>query len=255
LDEILTNIMNYQKIYNQIIEQALNRKLEGYKEKHHIIPKCIGGLDIKENIIELTAREHFLCHRILCEIYPSEPKLSYALWLMAIGKQKSKNTNPYIISSRVYEHLRKQHSIHLKDIPRSNNVIEKMKKPKGPKSEEHKRKLSEATIGRKDSEETRKKKSESGRTKNMDWETRNKKASDKLKGRKIKWNLKGIKKQPHKRSTDIPILQFDLQGNFIAKYDKISEASKGSKSLHEGIRACINGKYKQSGGYIWKRLI
>jgi hypothetical protein len=42
--------MNYQKIYNQIIERAQNRILEGYVEKHHIIPKCLGGLDNKELI-------------------------------------------------------------------------------------------------------------------------------------------------------------------------------------------------------------
>ena len=86
--------MNYQKIYNQIIERAKNRQLEGYKEKHHVIPKCIGGLNDKENLVELTAREHFLCHRLLCEIYPNNQKLLWALWLMAIGKQKNKKTEP-----------------------------------------------------------------------------------------------------------------------------------------------------------------
>jgi len=82
--------MDYQKIYNQIIERAKTRQLEGYKEKHHILPKCIGGLDVKENLVELTAREHFLCHKLLCKIYPNEYKLWYALWLMVIGKQKNK---------------------------------------------------------------------------------------------------------------------------------------------------------------------
>ena len=33
--------MNYQKIYSQIIERAKNRQLEGYKEKHHILPITI----------------------------------------------------------------------------------------------------------------------------------------------------------------------------------------------------------------------
>ena len=42
--------MNYQKIYNQIIERAKTRQLEGYKEKHHILPRCMGGLDI-DNIV------------------------------------------------------------------------------------------------------------------------------------------------------------------------------------------------------------
>jgi hypothetical protein len=98
--------MNYQKIYNQIIERAQNRQLEGYKEKHHIIPKCLGGTNDKINLVELTAREHFLCHRLLCEIYPKETKLWYALWLMTIGKQKCK-LNTYKISSRDYEQLKK----------------------------------------------------------------------------------------------------------------------------------------------------
>jgi hypothetical protein len=97
--------MNYQKIYNHIIERAQNRKLKDYKEKHHIIPKCIGGLNKKENLVELTAREHFLCHRLLVEIYPKETKLWYALWLMTIGKQKNK-LNVYKVNSRDYERLK-----------------------------------------------------------------------------------------------------------------------------------------------------
>lgn len=87
--------MNYQNIYNQIIERAKNRKLEGYKEKHHILPKCMGGEDIKENLVELTAREHFLCHKLLCEMHSSNEKLWYALFLMSIGKQKSKKISLY----------------------------------------------------------------------------------------------------------------------------------------------------------------
>lgn len=98
--------MDYQKTYNQIIERAKTRQLEGYKEKHHIIPKCMGGLDVEENLVELTAREHFLCHKLLCEIYQNNQKLIWALWLMAIGKQKSKKTEPYKVSSREYERIK-----------------------------------------------------------------------------------------------------------------------------------------------------
>jgi hypothetical protein len=97
--------MNYLKIYNQIIERAKNRQLEGYKEKHHILPKCLGGSNDKENLVELTAREHFLCHMLLCEIYPNETKLTQALWLMIIGKRR-KNYQQYKISSKTYELLK-----------------------------------------------------------------------------------------------------------------------------------------------------
>jgi hypothetical protein len=98
--------MDYQKIYNQIIERAQIRQLEGYKEKHHIIPKCLGGSNEKSNLVELTAREHFLCHLLLCEIYPNNEKLLYALWLMAIGKQKPKSLDKFKLSSRIYENIK-----------------------------------------------------------------------------------------------------------------------------------------------------
>ena len=67
--------MEYKKIYNQIVERAKNREIEGYTEEHHIIPKCMGGGDEKENLVKLTAKEHFLCHKLLCEIYPNNRDL------------------------------------------------------------------------------------------------------------------------------------------------------------------------------------
>ena len=71
--------MNYEKIYNQIVNRAKNRILECYTEKHHIIPRCMGGSDDKENLVSLTAREHFLCHHLLVRIYPENIKLKFAL--------------------------------------------------------------------------------------------------------------------------------------------------------------------------------
>lgn len=71
--------MDYQKIYNSIIE---NRKInipEGYTERHHIIPKCMGGDNSKENLVRLTAREHFICHTLLVKIYPDKKTLIFAV--------------------------------------------------------------------------------------------------------------------------------------------------------------------------------
>jgi hypothetical protein len=102
--------MNYQRIYNQIIERAQIRKLEGYKEKHHIIPRCIDGLDIEENIVELTAREHFLCHILLCEIHPNNIKLLYAVFMMSNIKKRKNFQYGNFISSRLYESLKLKRS-------------------------------------------------------------------------------------------------------------------------------------------------
>ena len=72
--------MNYEKIYNQIIDRAKIRVLEGYKEIHHIIPRCVGGTNDKDNLVTLTAREHFICHWLLVRMYPDNNKL----WLRYI---------------------------------------------------------------------------------------------------------------------------------------------------------------------------
>lgn len=98
--------MDYLKIYNQLIKPSSNRKLSCYIEKHHIIPRCMGGGDEIENIVELTAREHFIAHRLLCEIYPQNVKLKHALWLMNEGI----TLNKYSPSSRTYQRLKEERS-------------------------------------------------------------------------------------------------------------------------------------------------
>ena len=119
--------MNYQRIYDQIIERARTRQLEGYVEKHHIVPRCLGGTNNTENIVQLTAREHFICHQLLCEIYPDNDKLKYALYLMNIGKQKHKNAD-YRISSRTYERLKLEHSLFLIGKKHKNKTKQKKSK-------------------------------------------------------------------------------------------------------------------------------
>lgn len=104
--------MNYQKIYNQIIERGKTRKLDSYKERHHIIPKCLGGSNSKENLVELTAKEHYICHSILCEIYPENKKLKHALWCMV----NKINSPRYKISSRTYERLKLERSALLSEL-------------------------------------------------------------------------------------------------------------------------------------------
>jgi hypothetical protein len=44
--------MNYLKIYNDIVDRSKNRVLEGYKERHHIIPRCVGGTNDKSNLVD-----------------------------------------------------------------------------------------------------------------------------------------------------------------------------------------------------------
>lgn len=74
--------VNYQRIYNEIIKGSKIRNNVEYPERHHIIPKCMGGSDRKHNIAILTPREHFLCHWLLYKIYPNDRRLKYAFTKM-----------------------------------------------------------------------------------------------------------------------------------------------------------------------------
>jgi len=96
--------MNYQRIYNELINRAKNRKLKGYKERHHIIPRCIQGLDTEDNIVELTAKEHYMAHRLLTEIYPNNSKIKYAYWMMCSMETESQMR--YKVSAKSYEYAK-----------------------------------------------------------------------------------------------------------------------------------------------------
>lgn len=103
-------MLDHKKIYDQIIDRAKIRgldkkKLEGYYERHHVKPKCLGGGNEKENLVLLTAREHFICHRLLTKIHPDNRNIIYAFWMMYAVKSRVQNRS-YNKSSRVYQQLR-----------------------------------------------------------------------------------------------------------------------------------------------------
>jgi len=76
----------YTKCYYAIIEQAKSRTLLSniMVEKHHIIPKSLGGSNEPSNLVKLTLREHFICHRLLPKmtIGDHRKKMMYAIWKM-----------------------------------------------------------------------------------------------------------------------------------------------------------------------------
>jgi HNH endonuclease len=102
--------MNYKNIYNTIIESAKFRKKFQGSERHHIIPRSCGGSNDLDNLVYLTAREHFICHRLLVKIYKDDlifkKKMIYALWWMC----KTSRQKNVIVSSRIYEQTRYEYN-------------------------------------------------------------------------------------------------------------------------------------------------
>jgi mRNA-degrading endonuclease YafQ of YafQ-DinJ toxin-antitoxin module len=80
--------MNYNLHYTRLIDRARARTLPGYKEKHHIVPRCMGGTNDPANLVELTAREHFIAHLLLLKIYPNKKSLIKAVNLMCLYNEK-----------------------------------------------------------------------------------------------------------------------------------------------------------------------
>ena len=89
--------MDYMKIYNSIIKKYQESEPVGYSEIHHIIPKCMGGNNKKNNLVKLPYRYHFVAHLCLAKIYGEQ--LISAAWLMSQCGEHN---------SRKYEWVRKQ---------------------------------------------------------------------------------------------------------------------------------------------------
>jgi len=106
----------YTGIYYKIIERAKLRNIVGYVEKHHIIPRSLGGTNKKDNIVSLTAREHFICHWLLTKMVNST-KHKYQMWnaFSCMLYRENNNQSRYKISSRTFENIKRNNS-HLKSI-------------------------------------------------------------------------------------------------------------------------------------------
>lgn len=165
---MLTN--KYSKLYTKITDKAKQRITEGYTELHHIIPQSLGGSNDKENLVYLTAREHFICHWLLIKMTEGEDR-SRMLYALNGMKAENRYQQRYHtkITARVYEKYRiehaENHSKRMKGRPAWNKGIsqseehrEKNRKAalnRPPKTEETKEKWRKARIGKKDSLQTR----------------------------------------------------------------------------------------------------
>lgn len=131
--------MNYKRIYDKIISNAKNRvsNKDNYFEKHHIIPKFDNGVDNKDNLVKLTAREHYIAHLLLLKIYKNG-KAYFAFKGMCNWKSPSQRRE-YKINSHLYSSLKGKYT-------HDEETILKIKAANAGKklSEEHKKKLSES---------------------------------------------------------------------------------------------------------------
>lgn len=111
--------MNYERLYNSIIERRRDNSPQGYIERHHIIPVSFGGTDDENNIVSLTAREHFLCHLLMVKMFEKTDNFYKALFAFMMMSVSSKNQNR--ITSRVFERYRREHSVLMSHLQSGEN--------------------------------------------------------------------------------------------------------------------------------------
>lgn len=234
--------MNYQKIYDALIwKRAVYERLdpETKGENHHIVPVSEGGLDVENNIVRLTVKEHIFAHQLLARIY-NDNKMWFAAHILLQTKDNSSNKclrlaeiarqKQGVLNSGVHHwNYGKHHSNKTKkkiadalkgghsnlgckwsDEAKSHHVGSRGKHL----SSEHKRKLSIANRGKVVSLTTRMK---------------------------------------LRKACGKPVIQYDEQMNYIGEWESAKQAalSFGAK-WQTHIIACCRGKRKLAFGFIWK---
>jgi hypothetical protein len=98
--------MDYQKIYDRLIERAKIRIPDPtkYYETHHINPRCLGGTDDDSNLVELTADEHYIAHLCLVRMNPLNHKLIRAAVMMCCSNSYQKRSG-----NKMYKWLKEKH--------------------------------------------------------------------------------------------------------------------------------------------------
>jgi hypothetical protein len=146
----------YTNLYFSLINsrQLISRsKNDSYYELHHIIPKCLGGNNKKENLVLLTAKEHYICHLLLIKMTEGKSRAKMCLGLKCLSQMKNKNQQRKL-TSRMFERFRleanKSISVNHADFSGNKNPMYGKESPnKGVKmSSDQKQKISLSLKGR-----------------------------------------------------------------------------------------------------------
>ena len=97
--------MDYKKIYDQLIESRRDNRPAGYTERHHIIPRSLGGSEDKDNKVRLTGREHWVAHLLLHRIHDCQAT-AHACHKMT--RNCKKRGIPNVKNSRMFQYVREE---------------------------------------------------------------------------------------------------------------------------------------------------
>ena len=135
------------------MNRICNPVKSAYKERHHIVPKSEGGSDDADNVVNLTAREHYIAHLLLAKIYDDKKMHCAVIYMQTKAKTQKRN---FRFNSHLYEKIREEYGNKVS----GKNHWNYGKPPwnKGiPLSDEQKEKIRNKLLGRHLSEATKEK--------------------------------------------------------------------------------------------------
>lgn len=138
-----------------------HQNIDGYVEKHHIIPKSLGGSNKKDNIILLTARQHYVAHWLLWKAYKGSmtTAFNYMSGISRYGKRLNSRTAEKLKLEEIHKQKQRVFTAEHREKLRQAKLGKKL-------TEEHKANVGRAQLGRKLSEETKRKISKTKKAKN-----------------------------------------------------------------------------------------
>ena len=147
--------------------------MSGYKERHHIIPRCVGGTDEHTNLTYLTAREHYFAHLLLAKHYGGSHwravkfmgelkgrktskmyESARLIWIRSISGENNHNYGKGYLQAGELNHM---YGKTTSDLQKEST---RMLMTGRTVSEETRKKMSASQTGKKATEETRRKMSE-----------------------------------------------------------------------------------------------
>lgn len=240
--------MDYQRHYNSLIVTRKNRPTshDQYYEKHHIIPRSLGGNDDPENIVYLTAREHFIAHWLLWRIYEnsidfnSRISMLHAFYRMC--NLRNINHNLIKISSIAYSESKEAYILKLKEYPsREKPVLQYSKSGElvgwWKSAAFAQRSLNIYHI----SSCCRGSRNEAG---GFIWKYEN---------MKIHKNSNYSSRKTNNIKNKISVVQLSKDIVYINTFTSISEAVRLTGIPKSSIQGCVAGTLDHAGGYLWKK--
>jgi hypothetical protein len=203
--------MNYQKIYDDLIDRARGRVIEEYTEKHHIVPRCMGGNNAKINLVRLTPEEHYLAHQLLVKIHPEHHGLIKAALRMTTHTTKRR------VNNKLFGWLKRRFS---KSMSGDNNPARRIPglqaragaKRRGQKrTAETRKNMSESLAGKPFTEEHLANLREGAANRKRPWD-------------------------------NIPLFVYSKNGEYMIEYPDVYECSKSLKVTVGMIKGVVSGK-------------